>query len=69
MLLAEGHPHARAYPLSALWIEAELVRERINGRIVTEATLQHAVIVAILSPGGNGTKSLDKMMRNITDGR
>jgi hypothetical protein len=67
--MSEGHPHARKYPLSTMWMEAELVRERVNGRITTEATLMHAVIVAVLAPDGQGAKNLNKMLKDMTDGR
>lgn len=68
MLMSEGHPHANQYPLSKLWIESELVRERVNGRISTDATMMQAVIVAVLSPNGEGAKHLQKLLKGLNDG-
>lgn len=50
--MAEGHPWAAYYPLSKLWIEVELARERINARIATEAVLMQSVVASILNKDG-----------------
>lgn len=69
LLLSEGHQQANQYPLSRLWIEAEIVRERVNQRIATESTMMQAVIVAVLSPAkGEGAKHLQKLLKGLTDG-
>lgn len=68
LLLSEGHRYANQYPLSKVWIESELVRERVNGRISTDASMMHAVIVAVLSPDGKGNKSLQSILRKLNDG-
>lgn len=68
MLLAEGHPHAHKYPLSKLWIEAEITEERINRKTITETTLMHACIVAVLSPKGEGAKHYQKLVKELSDG-
>jgi hypothetical protein len=49
MLLDHGHPEARYYPLGMLYDESNLVRERANGRIVTEAQLLQMAVASILS--------------------
>ena len=67
--MSEGHPHARKYPLAMLWTEAELARERVNGRLATEATLLHQVAVAVLAPKGKGVATLNKTLRMLQDGR
>lgn len=68
MLMAEGHEHASSYPLSHLWIEAELATERINRRIVTDATMMQAVVIASLNPKQGG-KHLQKLIRKLNDGQ
>lgn len=69
LLLAEGHVNARKYPLAMLWNEAELVRERVNARLATEATLLHAVAMAVLTPKGKGVAHLNKTLRKLQNGR
>jgi hypothetical protein len=65
-LLAEGHVDPHFYPLSKLWLETELARERVNQRHVTDATLMQAVIIAALQK--NGGKFLEKQIKKLTDG-
>jgi hypothetical protein len=66
--MAEGHRHANDYPLSKLWIEAEIARERIHGRMATETSLLHSAIVAVLSLDGKGVENLNRQLRKLTDG-
>jgi hypothetical protein len=68
LLISEGHTHANIYPLSKLWLEVELARERINSKIATEASLIHTAIVAVLSLDGKGVKNFNDQMRKLTDG-
>lgn len=68
LLLAEGHEHASRYPLSKLWIETEIAKERINARMATETTLLHSAIVAVIAPGGKGVDNLDKLLKRLNDG-
>jgi hypothetical protein len=68
LLMSEGHPHASRYPLSKLWIETEIARERINARLATEATLIHSAIVAVLAPGGKGVENLNRQLKALSDG-
>lgn len=67
--MAEGHAHARKYPLAMLWTEAELARERVNARLATEAVLLQQVAVAVLTPKGKGVKHLNETLRKMQDGR
>lgn len=67
LLLSSGHPHAKRYPLSTLWYEAQLVRERVNGLVATEAVMMDAVITSVLSPK-NGRQHLDKLLRKLNSG-
>lgn len=52
-----------------LWNEAELVRERVNARLATEALLLHAVGLAVLIPKGKGVDHLNKTLRKLQNGR
>ena len=64
--MAEGHPWAAYYPLSKLWIEVELARERINARISTEAVLMQSVISSIVNK--NGATALKDQLENLNHG-
>jgi hypothetical protein len=66
--MSEGHQYASLYPLSKLWIETEIARERINARLVTEATLTFKAIVAVISSGGGGVKDFNEELRKLNDG-
>lgn len=68
LLLSEGHVHASRYPLATVWYEAQLVRERVNGRIATETILMHAAMIAVIAPKGAGQKNLDKLLKGLRDG-
>jgi len=68
LLISEGQIHANHYPLSKLWIEAEIVRERINSKIATEASLIQSAIVAVLSLDGKGVKNFNDQLKRLTDG-
>lgn len=69
-MLANGHPHASRYTIAKVHYEAELVRERIAKQTITEATLIHAVIIAVLdtSKKGSGTKYLNKLLKDLRNG-
>lgn len=66
LLLANGHPHARLYPLPILWTEAALVVERINNAEVTTALLVQAAIGSAVSKPG--AKHFQQMIERLTDG-
>jgi hypothetical protein len=66
--MAEGHIHANHYPLSKLWIETEIARERINSRMASEASLIHSAIVAVLSLDGKGVDNFTQQLRRLNDG-
>jgi hypothetical protein len=65
-LLSEGHHHARRYPLIVLWQEAQVVRERINARIVTDAVMIDSAIAANLSKPGR--KQFAKTLKDLSNG-
>jgi hypothetical protein len=60
---------ARKYPLAVLWTEVEIARERVNGRIATEAVMIHQAAVAVLSPKGKGLTAFNKTLRKLRNGR
>lgn len=51
-----------------VWYEAQLVRERINNLLATEVVLMHSAMVAVISPKGEGNKSMQKLIKRLTDG-
>ena len=52
-----------------LWQEAEIVRERVNGRIATEATLIHSVIATVMSTERSAPARLVKIIDGVANGR
>lgn len=52
-----------------LWQEAQLVRERINGRIVTDTLMLNAVISAHMSTGDEARDHLNKLIKGLQNGR
>lgn len=67
-MLDHGHPEARDYPVSMLWEESQLVVERINGLLATEATLiQAAATTAVAAFGKDGGKKAVKQFQKIID--
>ena len=63
--MSEGHPEAARYPLHHLWSETALARERVNGKMATEATLMHSVIAAAIS---GKIKHLNDTLKELRDG-
>lgn len=49
-------------PLATLWTEAEIARDRINGRIATEAILIRAAIVDSIAGGNHLGDSIDRLL-------
>lgn len=68
MLLANGHPAARRYPVATVWYEAQLVQERINNQTNTEVTLIHAAMVAVMGTDGKGLTHFKKLLKDLRDG-
>ena len=52
-----------------LWQEAEIARERVNGRIATDATLIHAVVTSVVSTDASAAKHLQKLINGVANGR
>lgn len=58
-----GHPLARLYPVGMVWDESNLVVERVNGQIITEANLLKAAIHGVLSKESRNL--FDKMVGSL----
>lgn len=54
LLRSEGHVDAAGYPLGAIHDEVNLVNERVNARILTEAELLRASVASMLSKKSAG---------------
>lgn len=67
LLLAEGHVHARRYPLATVGVEADIARRRINNRMVTESTLMQACVGTVLG-GREGTRHFNKLIKELNRG-
>lgn len=64
--MAEGHRYPHYYPLSKLWMEAELAKERVNLHMASEATLMRTVIVSVLSTDNSGLENFKEQLRKLT---
>lgn len=61
----EGFPRhvVWAFPLATLWTEAEIARDRIRDRIITESILIQAAVIDVLS-GGDVLRNAIKELRD-----
>lgn len=64
LLLAEGHPNARFYPIAVLWSEARIARQRINAKMVMEATLLQTAVSTVLG-GKKATKNFKDLIAKV----
>ena len=64
LLLDHGHPDAGRYPIGMVWDEAELVVERENRRIATEATFTNLAVSAVIS--AKSGKQFEKQIKKLT---
>jgi len=63
-LISEGHAAARHYPLVVLWQEAQIVRERLDQRSVTDTLLLDAVVAKHLSGDADHFNTLIEGLQN-----
>ncbi len=61
-----GHSHARGYPVSMVWIESQLVVERINQEEASRAVVMQATVGSLL--GKNGQKHFKKILKELKTG-
>lgn len=64
LLLANGHVDARFYPIYRLWEEANIVIERINAQMGSEATLINLAIGAAIDK--KASKEFQKTIKRLT---
>jgi hypothetical protein len=65
-LLAEGHPHARSYPLRMLWDEVRLARDRVNTLLASQALLTQMVVGGMFSK--ESVDAFAKAIKELTCG-
>lgn len=65
-MIASGHSDAIHYPLGQLYDESNLVVERENNRIITEAQLAQMGIAAILSAKSRAAFTKQIKSLNVT---
>lgn len=51
LLLDHGHPHARRYPLGLLFEECQLVNERVNRLLGSQAALNQMAVSTVPTMG------------------
>ena len=65
-LLAEGHVHARSYPLRMVWDEVKIARERVNAVLASEALLIQMVVGGMFSKESG--EAFNKAIKELTRG-
>lgn len=66
LLMANGHPDARHYPIGLVWTEAEMVTNRINNDMATTALLNQMAVSSLFSKEGG--EQFTKIIKELTDG-
>lgn len=66
LLLEHGHRWAAKYPLWQLWMEAEIIRDRVNGVMVSQAILIQGAVSSLLSK--EGAKGFKELVESLNDG-
>lgn len=67
--MANGHSYAALYPIGKLWDENQLVVERINRKLATEASILHSVMTtAIAAFGKDGGRKANKALTKLIEG-
>lgn len=65
-LLAEGHVHARHYPLGMVFDEVRIAADRVNGVIATQAMLTQLVVGSVFSK--ESAEAFTKQIKRLTNG-
>lgn len=74
LLLANGHPHAAEYSIATVWYESDLVTDRINNQMATEAVLTYSALTAVANAAfskkgaAKGTKEFEKLLTKVRNG-
>lgn len=66
LLLANGHPDARDYPVHRVWEEAELVVDRVNKDLSTETLLLQMAVSSLFSKEAG--QEFQKIIKRLSDG-
>lgn len=66
LLLGHGHVHAAHYPLWRLWMEAEIVRDRLHGLMISDAILTQHAVGSLLSK--EAAKSFKELVESLSNG-
>lgn len=66
LLLSEGHPHARHYPLGMVMDEVTLASLRINNLVAVQAVLMQLVVSSMFSEESG--KSFSAQIKRLTNG-
>ena len=64
LLLANGHPHARSYPVGMVYAEAQFVVERMDREEANRAVLVQMAVSSILSK--KASESFQKTIKKMT---
>lgn len=66
LLLANGHPNAGSYPIGRLWLESEIVVERINKHLADEALMTQLAVSTLMSEEAG--KTFNERIKDLTNG-
>ena len=66
LLLANGHPGAASYPIGRVWLEAELVVNRINKQLADTAMLTQLAVSTLMSKEAGDT--FNDRIKDLTNG-
>lgn len=66
LLLANGHPNAASYPIGRVWLESEIVTDRINKHIADNALMTQLAVSTILSESAGET--FHDRIKDLTNG-
>ncbi len=67
MLLEFGHTRAARYPMWQVWLESEIVIDRHNSRMVTEAVLIQGAVSSLFEK--ESAKHFKELLESMTDGQ
>lgn len=65
LLLSEGHPWARQYPIAEAWSEARIVRQRLAFRRRQESSLMQMVVGSLFDRDAG--KQLAKILKRLDE--
>lgn len=69
-LLEHGHPAAEEYPIWLIWFQNQLIVERVNSLIATEAVVFQAALTTTAMTQDGGRKAIaqfTKIIKGLTE--